>query len=181
VTPLQKTRVGNRRRVDQGDIVKDIAFTEYTVEDKGVLLVSDIIFPLCVVLSPACDLDHDYGVRVGRKGVSPRKLMISVLVAPMYNADHLYAGTHLKDIEIECPRLSAKRISQNEDPRYHHLAFPDDEAIVDQVVDFKHYFTVGTQYMIDAKRSRFACRLSTPYREDLSQRFAAWLSRIGLP
>ena len=47
--------------------------------------------------------------------------------------------------------------------------------------DFKHYFSVSVAYLEKLRPKHFVCRLSELYREDLSQRFAAYLARIGLP
>jgi hypothetical protein len=70
---------------------------------------------------------------------------------------------------------------QNERPRYHYLSFPDNVPIVPSIADFKHYFSVNLVYLEKLRQKHFVCRLSELYREDLSQRFAAYLSRIGLP
>lgn len=69
----------------------------------------------------------------------------------------------------------------NERPRYHYLDFPDDIQIVPSIVDFKHYFSVSITYLNKVRPQKFVCRLSELFREDLSQRFAAYLARIGLP
>jgi protein gp37 len=53
--------------------------------------------------------------------------------------------------------------------------------LVPSVADFKHYFSVHVPYLERARRTNFVCRLSDLFREDVSQRFAAYLGRIGLP
>ena len=72
-------------------------------------------------------------------------------------------------------------LRNNERPRYHYLTFPPSTPIVDSVVDFKHYFSANVKYLKQNRRAMFVCRLAELYREDLSQRYAAYLSRIGLP
>jgi hypothetical protein len=45
----------------------------------------------------------------------------------------------------------------------------------------QHYFSVNLLYLNNVRRTQFVCTLSELFREDLSQRFAAYLARIGLP
>ena len=68
----------------------------------------------------------------------------------------------------------------NEDPRFHFLHFEDGFKLPDMVVDFKHFYTINTDYLYQNIDKR-VCSLSELYREKLSQRYAYFLSRIGLP
>jgi hypothetical protein len=52
---------------------------------------------------------------------------------------------------------------------------------VPSVIDFKHYFSVPVEYLERIKPTNFVCAVCELYREDICQRFAAYLSRIGLP
>ena len=72
-------------------------------------------------------------------------------------------------------------LKQNETPRYHYLTFPDNMQIVPSVIDFKHYFSVNITYLKRVKTEQFVCKIAELYREDISQRFASFLSRVGLP
>ena len=74
-----------------------------------------------------------------------------------------------------------KMLRDNKNPRYHFLEFDKNIRVVDSVVDFKHYFTVNTTTLQELKKDNFVCSISELYRESLSQRFANYLSRIGLP
>jgi len=40
---------------------------------------------------------------------------------------------------------------------------------------------MNLQYLESIRSKNFVCRVSELFREDLSQRFAAYLARIGLP
>lgn len=182
------TRTRKRRsRISQGDIFRDVEYIEYVAEKRGILDLSKIVFPLVVVLTQDCDLEQDYKFRWGRKLLkSQDKLLISVLVAPLYNADHVYLGEHLSELTMKMEPINRTRtpgefLRKNERPRYHYLSFPSSLRLVDSVVDFKHYFSVNAQYLRKISRGNFVCRLAELDREDLSQRFAAYLSRIGLP
>jgi hypothetical protein len=104
----------------------------------------------------------------------------------MYNAEHVFQGTHLHDLELKMAEINKRKspgemLMQNEKPRYHYISFPPEVSIVPMVVDFKHYFSVSANYVRKVRSKAFVCRLGELYREDLSQRFAAYLARIGLP
>ena len=172
-------------RVCQGDVVRNVDYVEAIVEHDGVLELTKIRFPLIIVLTQDCDLEQDYSIRSEGPPTQDRKL-ISVLVAPLYNADHVFAGEHLSDLQIASELISKNKtpgdyLVKNQRPRYHYLDFPPEIDIVPSVIDFKHYFSVNVTYLEALKATDFVCTVSQLYREDVSQRFAAFLSRIGLP
>ncbi len=181
---IKKTKL---TRVSQGDIYKDIDFVEYILEKDGIVEFSRITFPYVVVLTQDCELQQDYAYR---KGQSDRflqnKMLLSVLVAPLYNAEHLFNGEHLSELDIQTTKIKktgteGKFILANTRPRYHYLDFPENVPIAKSVIDFKHYFSVNVEYLRKEKSKNFVCKISELYRESLSQRFANYLSRIGLP
>ena len=80
-------------RVCQGDIFRDIEFVEYVTERDGKIEVSRIVFPLVIVLTQDCDLAQDYRIRWSKEHSSTQdKMLFSVLVAPLYNIEHVYNG-----------------------------------------------------------------------------------------
>ena len=112
--------------------------------------------------------------------------MLSVLIAPLYNVEHVFAGEHLADLGMKMEPINSKRspghyLRLNERPRYHYVSFPPSVPVVPSVIDFKHYFSVNVNYVKKIKRTNFLCQLGPLFREDLSQRFGAYLARIGLP
>lgn len=175
-----QTRIKNR--ISQGDIFKDIEMVEYAVEKSGLLEISKILFPLVLVLSQECDLNQDHYFRWSRPRTNTQdKWLISVLVAPLYNVEHLYTGEHLSNLSMTMETINknktdGKRLRNNETPRYHFLSFPEFVPIVDCAVDFKHYFTVNGQYLRKIRHTNFVCRLSPLFREDVTQRFSAYLA-----
>jgi hypothetical protein len=182
-------RVNSNRikRVCQGDIFRNIEYIEYAIERKGICEISKILFPLVIVLTQDCDLDQDFNSRnKATRSKNQDKYLLSVIVAPLYNIEHIYNGEHLSELELEMQKITKKSthgklLLQNQLPRYHYLEFKNDIPIVPSVIDFKHYFTVNLPYLLMIKKANFICKVSTLYREDISHRFASFLSRIGLP
>jgi len=72
-------------------------------------------------------------------------------------------------------------ILQDKNPRYHYLSFPDSIGLPPSIIDFKHYFTIDPESVNEVIGKHFVCSVGELFREDVSQRFAAFLSRIGLP
>jgi hypothetical protein len=181
-----KVSSGKRRRISQGDIYRNVEFIEYIAEEEGKIEVPIITFPLVIVLTQECDLEQDFKFRHGRprKGTQD-KYLISVLVSPLYNLEHVLAGEHLSELNLKMEPIKRDRtpgdyLLKNERARYHYIDFPPDIPIPPSVIDFKHYFTVNVEYLRTHK-SDFVCRINPVYREDISQRFASFLSRIGIP
>ncbi len=162
---------------------REIECIEYVVEKRGIVEVSKIVFPLVVVLTQDCDLEQDWN---NRSRDTQSSKLLSVLVAPLYNAEHVFQGTHLNEIGIKTEAINRKKtpgemLMKNERPRYHYIDFPSNLPLVASVADFKHYFSAHISYLESVRRRNFVCRLSDLFREDLSQRFAAYLARVGLP
>ena len=182
-----KVRTQNVARVCQGDILRDVEHVEDVAEAGGVIEISKIVFPLAIVLTQDCDLAQDYRVRWSRSKTNDNdKMLFSVLVAPLYNVEHVYKGEHLSDLSMQMQTINknktpGKSLRLNETARYHYLEFPEELQIVPSVIDFKHYFSVNVSYLKKVKTKRFVCKVAELYREDIAQRFASFLSRIGLP
>ncbi len=182
-----KVRKQNLKRISQGDIYKNVEYVEYIAEQTGKLKISKILFPYIIVLTQDCDLEQDFKFRYGRpRPKTQDKYLLSVLAAPLYNAEHVFLGEHLDELGIKMRKINkrkteGKKVMQNQDPRYHYIEFPEDIPIVASVIDFKHYFAVNIEYLKKEKKSDFVCRIPQLYREDLSIRYANFLARIGLP
>lgn len=172
-------------RICQGDIIRDAEYIENIVEKDGKLEIKKIIYPLIIVLTQDCDLEQDYKYRIKKKEMRSQ-LLVSVLVAPLYNADHVFQGEHLSELGIKAEKINKKRtqgeyLMKNEIPRFHYLNFPSEIPIVQSIIDFKHYFSLNVEYLRELKRNNFVCSVNKLFREDISQRFSSYLSRIGLP
>lgn len=144
-------------------------------------------FPHVVVLTQDCDLEQVTAAR--QKNLTEDMLtvndkhLIPVIAAPLYNSELLFSGKHLNDIGIKTQIINSKSknpIQNNQNPRYHYLEFPEEVPIPNSVIDFKHYFTVSLQ-LLEERISDRICGIDPLYRELVSQRFAGYLARIGLP
>ena len=178
-----------RDRISQGDIYKDIEYIHSITEENGIIKIVKIIFPYVIVLTQDCDLNQDFTFRSVETS-NDDKLIISVLSAPIYNVDHLFSGEHLSELGLTMQTIDkyskkrklttvANNLFKNEIPRYHYLDF--DVIIGPSVIDFKHYFSINLDYLYKIKKTNFVCKIPELYREDISHRFASFLSRIGLP
>lgn len=172
-------------RISQGAIYQNVDHIESVAEKNGILEIKKIVFPYVLVLTQDCDLAQDSTYRRGGSK-DDDKGIISVLVAPLYNAEHVYLGDHLSELKKTMAPISKKKtpgkfLRNNQNPRYHYLEFPEDVPIPTSVIDFKHYFSLNVDYLNGIRETGFVCKVSGLYREDISQRFASFLSRIGLP
>ncbi|MBI2871198.1 MAG: hypothetical protein HYY14_05745 [Candidatus Omnitrophica bacterium] len=184
---MQQTKVlkADKTRLCQGDILRDVHWVEYVAEGSGLIEVARIVFPLAIVLTQDCDLEQDHRFRTEAHSTQD-KWLISVLMAPLYNVEHVYQGEHLSELGIQMERVPKTRsagafLRNNERPRYHYLEFEDDVPIVPSVIDFKHYFSATVKYLLELKPTACVCSVAPLFREDIAQRFAAYLARVGLP
>lgn len=174
-------------RVSQGDIIKNVYCIENFQSDGKQFSISQIIFPLAIVLTQDCDLEQDHRFRnQNDENRSQDKYLLSVLLAPIYNVEHIYTGEHMSSLgmvmtTIQKNRTPGTNLKNNETPRYHYLEFPADTHIAPSVIDFKQYFSMSVVELTEHKKSNFLCKLGDLYREDVSQRYSSYLSRIGLP
>src|SRR5690606_17138879 len=144
-TKVQRVATG---RVCLGDVFRNVEFLEYAIEKNGHIEISKIVFPYVIVLTQDCDLSQDYTVRWSRRSTSTQdKKIISVIVAPLYNAEYVFKGEHLQELgmkmqEINKTKSPGEKVRNNENQRYHYFDFPDNVPLVPLIADFKHYFTV---------------------------------------
>jgi hypothetical protein len=184
---IVKIQKDNSNRISQGDVIKNVEYIEYAIEKEGIIEISKIKFPAVIVLTQDCDLNQDKLFRNDLRKTQDKQL-ISVLVAPIYNLQHFYEGKHLSELGLKMetfqsnPKKTQNReFKENKNPRYHYLNFPEGISLPESVIDFKHYFSVNINILEQHKKRGFVGKVSELYREDIVQRFSAFLSRIGLP
>ena len=185
-------RKNDTKRILQGDILKDFKIPTYDDEVKMITI------PYGVVLSQDCDLNQDYNSQKEYEKLNlekndknnpnlNNKLLPSILICPAYDAEQLRKGEHLQHIDIPMNEISKtrktpwKNILQNQTPRYHYLNESEEFGISDLVLDFKRYYSVSRDYLYSIYPEHYFISLNELYREDLSDRFFNYQSRIGLP
>lgn len=115
------------------------------------------------------------------------KMIPSILLSPAYPSDSLREGNHLNFLDLEMTKIGKKKdtrwkiLVQNETPRYHYLLESNDLEVPSLVLDFKRYYTLSRKYLYSIYKDVYYLSLKELYREDLSDRFFNFQSRIGLP
>ncbi len=186
-------RKNNSGRISQGDILKDVELLIREEDDFNIIKT-----PYSVVLSQDCDLNQDYDSHYNIQSInfeeSPKKIssffnkMIpSILLAPAYPDNQLRQGTHLEYIGLEMSKIGKRKdtrwkvLTQNETPRYHFLEKSEEFNLPNLVLDFKRFYSLSRNYMYEIFPDCYQASLNELYRENLSDRFFNYHSRIGLP
>jgi len=118
-----------------------------------------------VVLTQACDLAHD-----------KTEYVVCCPVFPHSHIDEEYAGRSKKYINGQ-----KDKILQGTCPGYAMIAAHDGEPPRPiSVVSFRHVFSIPKSFLQAVAESRHL-RLLPPYREHISQGFARFFMRVGLP
>jgi hypothetical protein len=208
--PIQHVQLDPRGESDGlhlGDIYRDVELLEWTKEseDHRTIRSSTLVFPLAMVMGQECDLLTDSALRANTRPAGRERppkangFMWTTLVLPLYNAsqffdrrdsclsgifEDVYLGTTAEptsaSLEMNHPS-SDSLVKANQDARYHFICFPSPGELPDCVIDFRHYFALRTSYLMDHRAEQCLATLSTPYREQVLQRFSFYISRIGLP
>lgn len=148
--------------------------------------------PYAIILSQGCDLAQDY-LKAKKfeqrarpeNNAGPDRELPSILFCEMMDTDTFLA----LNPNVAKSLTQQKDTTRNQKPRYHFLprVEPDRDALghglPELVIDFKRYFALETtvayrQLLGQAKRRAV---LNSPFLEHLTQRFASYFSRVGLP
>lgn len=182
--------ISESARFCQGDILRDITIVEWAEEVEDAppeerFQITDRHIPYVVLLTQDCDLEQDHVNRAKASSDTQDKFLQSILVCPAYGVDDFRQGKHLEKLELQMQSFSQKnfdKIKRNQIYRYHYLPANRDLQVPELVVDFKHYFTGPRDRIYDDYRSEhYLATLQILFRDELSSRFAHYLSRIGLP
>ncbi len=152
----------------QGDIIFDcpvIVPTFQTAQPQIISLDADILTYDVIVMSQSCDLEQD-------------KLDL-VLVCP-----HWPLATFATKQEYFKSTKGKTDLRRGNIPGYHLInrAVEPDLLAEPRVVDFRNVFSLPLGFLKNhCARSGARLRLLPPYREHLSQAFARFFMRVGLP
>jgi hypothetical protein len=184
-----------KAQIKQGDILKNLDFFYVTRGESSD--ERNISFPYCVVLSQSCDLEQHYNCKNGVKEKCENndeevkddcdKILDTILICPAYPLEMFLEGDHIKgkkmnDFESPKGRKSAnEKLRKNEPLNRYHFLYNFEDIIPALVIDFKNFHTIPLEFIQNNLGDLYLLSLRDLYREKLSQRFANYLSRIGLP
>ncbi|MDR0913263.1 MAG: hypothetical protein LBM96_11810 [Methanobrevibacter sp.] len=186
-------RFKDGKRVYQGDFFSDLELVVYNI-DNDELIFDQLLLPYSVVLSQDCDLESDFKKREeihycsdeDSKKRCYNKFLDSILLCPAFLAERLREGNHLNELGRTVERINKKdwkKIQNNDNHRYHFIPSENIDkylSMPDLVIDFKKYYTIPRDYLY-FYNNKYKSSLNELVREDLSNRFAYFQSRIGLP
>jgi len=164
--------VGDDAGIEQGDIIVDcnaiLAYEEHydnIMNDIENDLPLDIITFNGIVLSQSCDIINDK--------------ITNVIVCPVITLKELCEND-------DYYKASAARESlrQGKEPAHHLLhrvSLCQDKSSEFYVVSFRHVYSIPKRYVKALIKNKVRKRLLPPYREHLSQSFARYFMRVGLP
>lgn len=163
-------RIENSNDLQQGDIIKDcqvlIPPKRLELSETQGITIKEIDV---IIMTQSCDLGNN-------------KVEI-VLVSPVYTLTDFLDGLPSNQYSsLKSKRKVIEQLKKGFINGYHLLnkQIPDITDFL--VVDFKNVYGVQYDFLIDlAIQSSPRIRLLPPYREHLSQAFARYFMRVGLP
>lgn len=175
----------DKDRIRQGDILK---CNEWSYWDK------EYEFPYIYVLTQDCDLSQDYRF-FWDTSLNDDKILENILVCPLFFFLDFANGTHIKykkewdgkvTIKNMLPKVKREqeKIEKNELDRYFCIKEYKtwgNTIIPEIVMDFKFFITIPREEIYLSYKKNYVCSISEVFREDISRRFANFLSRIWLP
>lgn len=163
-------KIVNSSDIEQGDLILDcpIIIPPSKIEEGDEPEI-EIKLINSIILSQTCDLINN-------------KIEI-VLVCPYYPLKVFLDNTPKDQQTKKAIKKNIDNLRKGHLPSYHLLNKDLDIKIDDYiVVDFKNVYGIDVNNLKDiAKRQENRIRLLPPYREHLSQAFARYFMRVGLP
>lgn len=186
ISSLIKTyyRKHNADRIVQGDILKEVKFSDWNWDAKrNDVIIYEKKLPYVVILTQDCDLEQDFKYRTTAVK-NDDKILQSILVCPAYGWQDFTKGDHLKDFKLTMEPITSDKknlIRTQQVPRFHYLEEDSENQTGPWVIDFKHYYTLPVEFLLYIYKKHYVSSMNELFRESLSQRFSFYLSRIGLP
>lgn len=161
---------------EQGDILKDCPYYNVTRDEDD--CKTEIKLYNVVILTQSCDMAN------GK--------IDKVLVAPWLPLSDIFAqdlafkqrkNPQKLQLSKDDKRSSFKHLKDGVRPGYHMLNKDPEVGLYDfPIVDFKNTYSIPLREMLEVakKQGRFT-RMNSPYKEHLSQAFARFFMRVGLP
>ena len=163
----------NSAELTQGDIIFDckIPIPNLSVYDAIQNNYEESLEPIevksanLIILSQACDIEN------GK--------IDSIVLCPVWKLSDL-----METNDYYKKKDGRESLRQGKEPSYHLLnEYSSENRIFDySVVDFHQIYTLPKLYLVEiAKKLKSRLRVLPPYREHLSQAFARYFMRVGLP
>jgi len=174
-------------RIHQGDILKNIQIPFIISLDKPDSKL--FLFDFVIILSQECDLENSVKKTKDDQDIeriNVNQYLPNVLIAPGFLKEKIISGEHLlKYFKIKQGKLYKNRLEEikknTKEIRYHYLQNYPDFNIPELIIDFKIHFTLPLGYIVSLHKKAYLGTLNELYREQLSQRYSYYISRIGLP
>lgn len=175
----------------QGDIFQNVRFNYLESEDNDSVEVIEYVFPYAIVLSQSCDVISMSEMEVSKTGKAT-KFMPSILMCPIYDTtlakqgEHICDALELMNIAIVKDNLFNSHEKKVADKDWHYrfhsleIEYEGNIALDNSMIDFKHYFTVPISYLLHNRSDR-VFRLDDIYAEQITLKFATFLSRVAMP
>lgn len=165
--------IENSSEITQGDIVKNCPvpiLADFTDDQTGKTIKAEIEYIDGIILTQACDIANDKVDNI---------ILCSITSKKEFEEQQIANGKSKKDI-----RKNIESIIKGQQNAFHLInnyktdIFSEDYYII----NFKDIFSIPIHLARNiAKRNGKRLRLCPPYREHLSQAFARYFMRVGLP
>lgn len=166
-----------------GTVLKDLTLLQPNIESEA---IDEIKLKFAVVMSQACDI-----AQYQRQQDKLNNYLPNILILPLYLFEDFAQRKHIAISNTQEEILSKKqrekyqdRNNGNIDKRYHYIhsqSFISKVEQIELITDFKHYYTISYNLLERQLEDCYFGLLKDLYKEQLSQRFCNYLSRIGLP
>jgi hypothetical protein len=187
-SPYRVVAQGRDTPLRQCEILSHLVSVRVRPETLGVeeLVYENLVVDLAMILTQDCDLEQDHRVRFVTPKPTSDKLLPSILLAEVHTAQEVFA----RIAESNRKQRERLNIASNKNERFHFLQTVEpgcdrlNEGLPELTIDFKRYFAVPTAELyrrIELNQLQRRCVLVSPYLEQLSSRFAYFLSRVALP
>ena len=175
----------------QGDVFKEVKYCYIDAENNETVEIVEFTFPMAIIVSQSCDVNYMSDIITEHSGKAT-KFMPSVLLCPIYDKDIAKSSQHIDDafkaLSLKKQEESLfsgdeyKVVRKDWHYRYHALSVNiKGETVLDNsIIDFKHYFTVPISYLMDNRKNR-VFHLNDLYAEQITLKFATYLSRVAIP
>ena len=157
--------------LEQGDILFGCPYYDTTGEEVNGVINAKIVDHNVVIMTQSCDIANK---KVDKIFVAPWEY-ISAVIRKKEEADG--------ELNTKKKKSFFKHLSEGVMPNFHLLDEDKEKGLDDYlVIDFSNTFTIspGTMMATAAKQGS-VIRLKSPYKEHLSQAFARFFMRVGLP